>query len=238
MPAHFTDLFAFCRRALEVAARMGDMPPQRRVASTADPYLDQALGGGLPVGITEVCGAQGAGKTTLALRLAAALGQLGLPVLWFEADCTATPAMARQAGLPAAARFCYPQDVLQGLDMAAQAMALVPHLCVVIDSLGVFSADEHKAMQAGLERLLRQTARRDGRALVVHPHVHDGGGLRPAWGMVGQHCVARLRVSAKPDTGSAAAVHVDKAPAGAPRPPHNGDCGPGRWEIMRRPLDP
>lgn len=72
--------------------------PLERLA-TGDAALDAALDGGLPRGrLVELYGAPGSGKTTLALRLAAAAQGQGA-VAWIDVDGALEPARAAVAGV-------------------------------------------------------------------------------------------------------------------------------------------
>ena len=73
--------------ALSVAARWAEDDDERLIA-TGFSLLDQRFGGGLPAGITAICGMPGTGKSALAgmLLLGALLEDRALRAIWFRGE--------------------------------------------------------------------------------------------------------------------------------------------------------
>ncbi len=73
--------------ALSVAARWAEEEDERLIATGFSP-LDQRFGGGLPAGITAICGMPGAGKSAMAgmLLLGALLENRKLRAIWFRGE--------------------------------------------------------------------------------------------------------------------------------------------------------
>ncbi|MGN0886689.1 MAG: ATPase domain-containing protein [Candidatus Spyradenecus sp.] len=96
-------LLSFLRswyRAHAVAPIPPSPPPSAPCQPTGFRRFDALLEGGLPCGrAVEILAPPGRGKTTLALRLAAAFQQQGLRVVLLAADGTLTPAYAKAQGL-------------------------------------------------------------------------------------------------------------------------------------------
>lgn len=69
-------------------AIIGDSKPQNmpRIPSS-NPEINQALGGGVPIGkILEIYGAESSGKTTFCLDIAANAQRMGMPVVFIDAE--------------------------------------------------------------------------------------------------------------------------------------------------------
>lgn len=83
------ELLDSINRACEAKIGYGYQMPEQEVIPTGIPQLDAVIGGGVPRGrIIEIFGAEGSGKTALALRMAQ---QLPGPTLYVDADRGLSP---------------------------------------------------------------------------------------------------------------------------------------------------
>lgn len=112
-------------------------PPLAPVIATGFEALDAATGGGIPRGsFSEITGPPGCGKTTLALKVAAAAQREGSAVFFADAECALDPAQARRAGVDLdQLLYSRPESGGQFWEMAAR---LADSRCVglvIVDSL-------------------------------------------------------------------------------------------------------
>lgn len=120
--------------------RAADLPrPVQGVISTGIPSLDSALSGGIPAGrITEIYGAEGSGKTALALQIAR---NADGPALYIDADHGVSPAQA--AGL-----YLLNVDTLDDA-LGAVELAAPGFRVIVIDTLTALPTREEYRAELG-----------------------------------------------------------------------------------------
>ncbi len=165
------------RRRLGAGAilRLGENAPEPVAGfSTGSPALDAALGGaGIPRGrISEVFGAEGAGKTTLALSVAASAQRAGGVAAYVDAEHALDPAYAAALGVR-------PEDLLLSQPASGEEALEIADLLVrgggvdlvVLDSVAALVPKED--IESGLEtsspgaqaRLMSQALRKLAGAL-------------------------------------------------------------------------
>ena len=113
--------------------------PVQGVISTGIPGLDSALSGGIPVGrITEIYGAEGSGKTALALQIAR---NADGPALYIDADHGVSPAQAAGLYLLNVDTL---EDALKAVELAAPGFRVI-----VIDTLTALPTREECKAELG-----------------------------------------------------------------------------------------
>ncbi len=139
------------QRAIRV--KLARMPPARTpdALSTGFAALDAALGGGLPRGyLVEIFGPEGSGKTTLALRMAAAVQAGGGTAAWIDAERAFDPAYAARLGialerLPVAR----PESAEKALEMARRLALSHSVDLLVVDSAAALAPELELATAIG-----------------------------------------------------------------------------------------
>lgn len=147
--------------------RAAELPrPVQGVISTGIPGLDSALSGGIPAGrITEIYGAEGSGKTALALQIAR---NADGPALYIDADHGVSPAQAAGLYLLNVDTL---EDALKAVELAAPGFRVI-----VVDTLTALPTREECKAELGNFSLNTLPSSILSRALPrLVPVLKDGG---------------------------------------------------------------
>jgi recombination protein RecA len=134
-------------------------PPPRVIRPTAPtgiPALDDALGGGFPVGaITELAGPECSGRTSLALSFVAGLTQAARVCAWIDVSDTLHPESAAAIGVDLNRLLwirCGPEPqqlTFPGFENQGSQPSRVPHICPVLADVGMRAAHHDFAVSQG-----------------------------------------------------------------------------------------
>lgn len=115
--------------------------------------LDDMLGGGFAKGsIIEVFGAEGAGKTTIALQIMVAAQQQGMKLLFIDMENALKPDYAKALGLDIEDIYmCQPSSMEEALDIAETFIKTGKIGLVVVDSLASLVPSDELEKKVGEE---------------------------------------------------------------------------------------
>lgn len=149
-----------------IDASVGVDPYKIKLYTTGILSLDDALGGGLPVGmITELYGEEQSGKTLIALLSIAEMQKSGKPCLYIDAEFRFNPDFAKKLGVDVSPtmltviRRNVVQQVFQIIKEAAEAKAFG---LIVLDSVGTLVSQEVLEMN-----LMKDTMRMAGASKAI-----------------------------------------------------------------------
>jgi recombination protein RecA len=227
-------------------ANQGSADPNR--LSTGSLSLDQAIGGGIPLGrVTEIFGPEGTGKTTIALNIIGEAQKLGGIGLFIDSEHAFSPSYASSLGIDLQRLLiCRPDCAETALSVIQEVLASQIVSVVVIDSVAAlvprverestFSQpgpdDLARLLSAALRKLVGPL-RASGVALILLNQLRSKVGAlfgnpetTPGGRAIRYYSSLRLevrKVSAVKDTsqivGSRIAVHVVKSKVSAPQSP-------------------